>query len=368
MGARQRYGQRGSLELRNGLWRGRYLVDVPGQQSRRRVAVILGKKSQMTKPEARRLLQNKILENEIVIPQASTSLTFRQHEKDWELSYLVRLKPSTQATMQWHVNKHLMPRWGDTPVDLIDAEKVNEWIGTLDKLSPVTIRGIVKTLQIVLGRSFGRGKIHYPSQVEEGDEVRCFTPLEISRILKSATGQYKLLFTLAAETGMRAGELYGLHAEDIDFGRGQIHVRRSMWKAKEQLPKTKNALRVIDVQSYVLKMLKRHLGRRRDGLVFRTQIKTPLQNAYVLHKRLYPLLDELKIEHAGMHAFRHFRVSFLVEQDVPVEVIRRWIGHGSEAMMRRYTHLRSEYRQQVLSRLPRVEIAPIDPAGSATNS
>jgi hypothetical protein len=53
-----------------------------------------------------------------------------------------------------------------------------------------------------------------------------------------------------------------------------------------------------------------------------------------------------------MHGFRHGRVSFLVEQGVPPELIRRWIGHGSDAMIRWYTHLRPEYGQKIVRQLP----------------
>lgn len=45
-------------------------------------------------------------------------------------------------------------------------------------------------------------------------------------------------------------------------------------------------------------------------------------------------------------------VSFLVQNETPLEIIKRWIGHGSEEMIRRYTHLRPTDRQDVMSRLP----------------
>src|SRR5207245_2882056 len=166
---------------------------------------------------------------------------------------------------------------------------------------------------------------------------------EVAAIVATATGQYKTLFALAAETGMRAGELYGLQVEDIDFARNVIHVRRSAWDGKLQSPKTHNARRAIDVQPYVTDMLKQHLAGRRSGLVFLSARKTPLRTATVLHKHLHPLLRELGLEVGGIHAFRHFRVSFLVQNETPVEIIKRWIGHGSEHMIRHYTHLHPTY-------------------------
>ena len=53
-----------------------------------------------------------------------------------------------------------------------------------------------------------------------------------------------------------------------------------------------------------------------------------------------------------MHGFRHGRVLFLVENNTPVEVIKARIGHGSERMIRRYTHLRPQYRSRIFPPIP----------------
>src|SRR6266478_9811706 len=53
----RRTGQNGTLEARNGAWRGRFLVDVPGQMERQKRSVVLGFKKEMTKSEAKRKLK-----------------------------------------------------------------------------------------------------------------------------------------------------------------------------------------------------------------------------------------------------------------------------------------------------------------------
>jgi len=61
-----------------------------------------------------------------------------------------------------------------------------------------------------------------------------------------------------------------------------------------------------------------------------------------------------------MHAFRHGRVSYLVESNTPIEVSREWIGHGSDEMVRRYTHLRPQFRKRVLQQIPELFGSKID--------
>jgi integrase len=101
-----------------------------------------------------------------------------------------------------------------------------------------------------------------------------------------------------------------------------------------------------------MEMLKTHLNGRTSGLVFQSKRKTALINCVVLNKHLYPLLRKLGLEHGGMHAFRHHRVSTLVMAGTAVEAIRKWIGRGSEEMIRRYTHLRPDFMRDELARAP----------------
>jgi hypothetical protein len=141
--------------------------------------------------------------------------------------------------MRYHLKCYLLPRCGNAAVEEITTEAVNEWLGEpeLAHVSPKSISGIVRTLQLARGVRFGR-KIAYPSSVSEEDETRCYSSAEVGAILAAATGQYKVLFTMVAESGLRAE---GLAVEDVDFDRHVMHVRRSMWNGQSQSPRTNNA-------------------------------------------------------------------------------------------------------------------------------
>ena len=64
----RRTGQNGTIEERNGAWRGRYLIDVPGQMERQKRSVVLGFKKDMTKSEAKRKLKEIIRQEGIDLP------------------------------------------------------------------------------------------------------------------------------------------------------------------------------------------------------------------------------------------------------------------------------------------------------------
>lgn len=130
---------------------------------------------------------------------------------------------------------------------------------------------------------------------------------------------------------MRAGELYGLQVEDVDFSRNVIHVRRSAWEGELQSPKTRNARRAISITKSLADMLKNHLDGRTSGLVFPCHgyngQQGPLRNSNVLKWGLRPLQRKMRIPTAGMHAFRHYRVTALMESNVPLETTKAWINN-----------------------------------------
>jgi len=373
----RRTGQNGTIEERNGAWRGRYLIDVPGQMERQKRSVVLGFKKDMTKSEAKRKLKEIIRQEGIDLPAYVIPSTenFAQRVQRWEQTYVAKRKPSYRDLIAYHLT-YLLPKWGKSPVEVITAAAVNEWVGEpeLAHLSPTTVKGIVKTLQTALGKKFGKGAISYSSKSEVESDPRCYLVEEVEQIVEAAKGQYKVLFKLAAEIGARAGELYALTVDDLLFQQNVVRINKSMYRQEVGSPKTRNATRWVNVKPYVMEMLKDQLNGRKEGLVFQSKRKTPLVNCVVLNKHLHPLLRKLGLERGGMHGFRHHRVSALVMAGTPMVVIKKWIGHGSEEMVNRYTHLRPNFMQNELERLPdyapkfgtkSAEFDPVDPRAVA---
>jgi integrase len=183
------------------------------------------------------------------------------------------------------------------------------------------------------------------------DEQRWFTQAEFRRLVEAADGQYKLLFHLAGSSGLRAGELFGLHVEDLDMNRGVIRVRRSVWQGKEVTPKTRKGYRDVWIDSATTRMLRDHLGSRTVGRIFQNRRGTPLDTSNVLSEVLYPLCDYLSIPRGGLHAFRHGRVSHLQANNVPSDFTKAQVGHSSLRTTSGYTHFSEDFARQTVERL-----------------
>jgi integrase len=131
---------------------------------------------------------------------------------------------------------------------------------------------------------------------------------------------------MLASTGLRCGEAFGLHVEDIDLSAGRIYVRRSVWNGEEVSVKTKQGYRTVNIEPALVEMLIAHLGDRKGGRVFQTRNGTPFCKSNV-RRKLNQILKQLNLPPAGLHAFRHGRVSVLQANGVPGDLkVRAFSG------------------------------------------
>lgn len=229
----------------------------------------------------------------------------------------------------------------------MDERTLQEFVADLNRteLAPKSIRNIIGVLKLILGKKRWQDwKLVLPEIPEK--EQRYFTEDEMRKIINSVEGQWHALFATMAGTGLRCGEVFGLHVEDLDLPLRRIHVRRSVWRGQEVTVKTKRGNRTVDIEPALAEILRQHLNGRTAGRVFQTRNGTPLSKDNV-RRKLVSILAKLGLRRGGLHAFRHGRVSVLQENGVPGDLVKEWIGHSSLRTTSRYTHIRPEFRERV---------------------
>jgi integrase len=285
----------------------------------------------------------------------------------WEAKRLPQLKISTQYSAPGQIAKHLRPFFGDLTLESIKTGTINEWIAGLEQigLEPKTIHNQWKQFRAIVNWHSKQNdeptRAWYPSLPDILDiEQRWFTQDEIRRIVAATgerkehaseitRGQYRPLFQLTAFSGLRSGEISGLHVEDINFVRGLVHVRRSVWRGVEVVTKGKKR-RDVFIDSTTMRMLKEYLGDRTTGRVFQSKNGTPLENHNIVRQVLKPICIELGIKPGGMHAFRHGRISDLQAKNVPADLIKRQVGHSSLRTTSGYTHFSEAFIRETVER------------------
>lgn len=179
--------------------------------------------------------------------------------------------------------------------------------------------------------------------------------------VKEENFKYYCLCRLAAMSGMRIGELMALTWDDIDFQHHKIHITKNdILDIHHQpiisTPKTKNAIRTIDIDQTTLNELKRWKQQNPYSLLFPNRngqlANTDIPKTWIIRfRKKHPELKPI-----SFHGFRHTHASMLFAHHIPEKMIQQRLGHSSiKITLDIYTHLEQqseqEYMQQFFNQL-----------------
>ena len=249
-------------------------------------------------------------------------------------------QPTTIHAATSHLQHHIVPRLGIRRLDEIGREAQQAFITHLaPKVARKTLLNIWETLSSMLNtakrwgyitESMDRSALEFPTRQVRAT-VRFFTAEEARKIISAAEQPWRTMYTIAAMTGLRSGELLGLSIDDLDFERKEIHVRRSVWRGKIQTPKSARSEAVLPMPEPLAATLKVYLSGWRPNplrLLFTDRRGNPFIGENVIRDRLARLLGELGFKRAGFHAFRHAHASLLLEAGASPAVTQAQMRHS----------------------------------------
>lgn len=149
---------------------------------------------------------------------------------------------------------------------------------------------------------------------------------------------------IAAGSGMRVSELGGLRVCDVDFLRGEIHVRKQSSPDGKSLVEVKSAasVRTIPVPQAVIDAVAEQLAEsprgREESVWIRSNGLFHTRNS--IGRALARMIELHGLRPATMHDLRHYYASSLIAAGVPVPGVQVALGHASSATtLNVYTHL-----------------------------
>ena len=352
--ARRRY-QRGSVFLRGKtkqVWVGRWREDVcdsQGQINRVRKNEVLGSlKDFPTKRLAIRELEARVSPVNQPNYRAQRTETFAEFADWWKKNVLPSHRPSTQSAIRSQLSVALVPYFGSIQMKEIDYRIIQGYVSRF-RGAPKTCRNHILVLKMMWHAAKAGGWVnHKPFEdlklpkVPRGNPA-FFTADEARRIIAAAEGQFKMLYWIAAETGLRPGELAGLQIENLNLEGRSISVTHSVWGGKLQDPKTENAKRTISISENLAAHLLSYLQTwkpNEKNLLFSSSRGGPIHPTTIRRDKLAPLCRTLGIEVKNMKAFRHGCATMMDQANVPEKVRQERLGHavGSKVTMVHYTH------------------------------
>ena len=211
--------------------------------------------------------------------EKTTNARFADAADEWLENYS-RSKPGTLESYQRHVDLHLKPYFGATPLQSITSKDLTQFVS--DKLAADLAIDYVKRMVWIfraiydpyvdagiLKRHPGKVKIRYRQTEVTGvelDEIeedrrggRALTVEEFQLLVNHSKGIYQLMFSLMLWTGLRVGETLAMQWRYLDLENLTYSVERNLNRHRELgTPKTEASRAKVSLSRFVGDWLERH--------------------------------------------------------------------------------------------------------------
>jgi integrase len=285
------------------------------------------------------------------VDPAAGRVTFREYAERWRATQVHR--PTTAAHVETMLRRHVYPRLGDKRLGSVLPSDIQSLVKQLSlDLAPATV-GVVHRILAGIFKAAVRDRRIVASPCEgtklpkiHRQRIEPMTLEAVEALTEAMPERYRALATLAAGTGLRQGEIFGLTIDRIDFLRRQLTVDRQLITMPDRAPylappKTQASVRVVPLPQVVLDAVAVHLAHwPTDQFVFTTELGDPIRRTAFSERIWRPALKRAGLSGVTMHGLRHFYASLLIRHGESVKTVQARLGHASAAeTLDTYSHL-----------------------------
>lgn len=270
-----------------------------------------------------------------------------------------RVEESTRINEERRIAAQIVPRWGDTLLADIGSTEIQEWLNGLTRLdgepqSPSSVRKVRHTLSAILRQAVNKGLLDKnpvaATVAPEGQEqAPKFLPDDVvDKMLPLLQGKYRLMTEFLLDTGLRWGELTGLHWESVhddaiiierSYDSENQFMKSTKSYGTRAVPLTVRAKRVLadlPVSTHVPTVP--YVGCRKpsSGLVFPGPSGEPLGRGDLPKVLKAAALAVGYYGQASPHVLRHTYGTRLAKQGVSLYAIQKVMGHSTQLMAAHY--------------------------------
>ncbi len=247
-------------------------------------------------------------------------------------------KPSTLRDYRSCLKVHLLPVFGDRPLESITEDDVEAWRrGLSSELSNrmknkliIQLHGIFRRARSVYKLSANPVALIEKHPIRSSGDIQVFSPEEVWALVRAAANETdSAIYLTAAFTGLRIGELLALRWRDVDFAGSTIRVRQNWAGGALTTPKS-GKVRSVPMAADVAAALAR-LGDRDDwtgddDLVFASPVGSYMSDA-ALRPRYKAALRRASLRDLRFHDLRHtFGTRMIAKADI--RRVQEWMGQG----------------------------------------
>jgi integrase len=345
---RERY-QAGSLTIEKrktgpAVWAYSWRETASNGSTTQRKRIIGNKQEYPTKAAAWKAVE--ALQLDINADTASKSLlTVAQvigHYKETELSDGNSKTTRTKEVYRHQLDDVISPKWGLHRLSEVKPIAVERWLEAmpLSLGSKAKTKGVMSVLfQHAMRYEWAASnpiRLVRQSAMPQQEEI-ALEPVEVSAILSELRDPFQTLILLAAVTGLRRGELFGLKWEDVDFELEEIRIVRSVVDQVEGPPKTLASRRPIPMSSELASALenwRKQTSYAKDSDWVFASPQALGQKSYwpdaVLKRHVLPAAKRAGIsKRIGWHTFRRTVATPLHASGASLKTTQELLRHAS---------------------------------------
>jgi integrase len=345
-GSRERGVDVGQVRRRSGNWQGT-IRGPDGQERTKTFARRVDADAWVTTTEA------DLFRGAWVDPQLGR-VTLKDYGERWRAVQVHR--PTTAVRVEMTLRRHIYPHLGARTLGTLRPSELQAWVKALSAtLAPTTVEVATKYLRGILRAAVADGVIaRNPAtgiKLPRKDRAQV-VPLPTAQVLAlidAVPDRYRALIVLAAGTGLRQGECFGLTLPRLDLLRRTLRVEEQLQLlpgAPPYLapPKTDASYRTVPLPQVVVDAVAFHLASFGTGemdLIFTSEQGSGIRRTWFSENVWLPAIKARRLP-AGthFHELRHFYASLLIHAGESVKVIQSRLGHAKASeTLDTYGHL-----------------------------
>lgn len=297
----------------------------------------------------------KISENKV----NRSTVTFRDIKREYYEYMKPKIKP--QSLVKYNVLYGHLKALDSIKINDFDLAKYNLLFNEIDKkdLSAVyknKILGMLRALIKYSNKYYNTSDeilkfIENISLANTKSEMDFYTFDEYTQFRSVISdAEWLLWFDMLYFMGFRKGELQALTIEDIDINKKEVSITKTLTtKLKDtefyiSSPKTKTSNRVLPIPDMILSQIKKNIDKYKEYSNFSKKWFlfggiTPFKDTNISNKNIQ-FSKAANLRTIRLHDFRHSCASFLINSNMPITLVSRYLGHSKVSVtLDTYSHM-----------------------------
>lgn len=289
-------------------------------------------------------------------------------------------RESSLYTKECRTRKYILPffknirnnKYADlSTINVNNIKEWKKWINEKD-LSLQTKKSLFNTFSSLMTYATEKYSLEYNplkivenfkernDKIIEDEKIRFLTNEEYKLFINEVDDNFKIVFHFLYETGCRKGEMASLKWKNVDFKNERIKLNTTFSRNRNGrliITNTKNGKnKYIDISNNLMKeivvlydKMKKLDGFSNDWFVFGGTRKISYTTLNRKKDDAFKKLDEkgFLITHITIHEFRHSSASYMISNNIPIEIIAYRLGDSPETIRKTYAHLFPDAQKDV---------------------